>query len=368
MQNQTVADQSEINRYIAYFAAVVRKAYDGTTASGYAPDDNAAAPKPPMLAIESAFAKPWEKSPGWEGLDRKTYMPAIEKWLADNRVTGLELVAHGYHGWTGACFKAQFENSQVPQIVRMAAETGSMPHLSRLWNPLLLQAHSQTIFMHRHKRGNHKLSLERMPIAPMVPPGEPHGFDAFLNQHILAGTPFKVKDHKDLSVFLDTPSIGKPHNFTPVYGDPDSISFATRALARAHYAKDLWDPSWQQTVLRTIHKNSERIGLPPSMRWAVETAPDVYATKQAAFLPDPLALDMPVRAIVRLRTSEPYQAYQSCLPTELTQSSGRRDLDAAYGKMLGVVAGAAVQSENMHLERPCGVPLPGNPKLPKNSR
>jgi hypothetical protein len=281
---------AELGEKVAGFAAYFRE----RAASSY---DNGI-PKPlidnphwqkPMDAIKDAFKHPWENSPGWHGIDPEKFRGPIEKWMKENHITELAPLAKGYYGWTATVFLARVKGAHTQQIVRIGTENGAMPHLEIPWNPLLLQPHS--VGYMRHEDPVQRLVLSRGSVAPMVDPGKPPGFDRFMNDYILSGTPYRVKENKDWSLLSDG---------TPLSGDPaDGLVFSDAAKAHQH-ANDRHNPVAQKEIMRTIYSNTRRLEkglqdiygkdfrLPDSMNFVVRNANGSFSTKQSLLLTDPL--------------------------------------------------------------------------------
>jgi len=290
---------NEIKEYDDYFRALADRSYNPAT--GFVDIAILRAPKwqSPMEAIERAFDHPWINSPSWGNLDRDIFRPYLEHWLAENHIVDLSHVARGYEEWTANIFQARLAGLEVPQNISVGTEAGTMPYLRTHWNPLHLQPDVLTIFVHRQGKEYYKLAISRAPFVPMVPENEkPAGFADFMEGTILNGTPWKVAEGKnwrgkDLVVF---------RHGTPVYGGAaHSLVFASDPAAKRHI-RDQWKPEYQQEIMRVIHENSERAGLPPSMRWVVETSEGsgIFLTRQSTEFPNPLQISGPARSIIRV--------------------------------------------------------------------
>ena len=270
--------------YAAYFKEVVRKTYDPAT-QRQRPVDNGNPWQEPHAAIRHAFSKTWDQSPKWEDVNFDAVTADIELWLKNSGVLSMQEASFGYKGWTAMVFNADFKG-QPQEIIRIGSEGGKMPHLNIDWNPFQLQPVVNSIFLHRQNGKTTKLALMRSFKPPMIPEKEPIGFDKFMNEHILTGTPWVITDHKDLNVLPDG---------TPIYsGTVDCINFRNPEAKRLHKANQR-KPEYQQIIMAVIHANYERANVPDSMRCVVKTE-NGFMTKQGF-----LFRQEPVRSIHRIR-------------------------------------------------------------------
>jgi hypothetical protein len=241
--------------------------------------------------------------------DEDIFLPPIDHFLTGH---GISEIAPLAKGTKSAAFEAKIPNNTSARFVLRIGNNVRIDRFlknpsfdvsasmldNRIWCPLGLQPHAQTILAYKKDESLYdkkRLNLELLPLVGIVQRGRPKGFDVFLNEHILDGTPYRVWEHKDLGVLFDG---------TPVYVDSGSLNFKSADLAVIH-ARDQYRPEWQQQIMVTIAKNCAAVGWPSSLSWVQQAQDGKFVTKQSVLYGGPLKSLVATRPLVRLREARP---------------------------------------------------------------
>ena len=231
--------------------------------------------KPFQAIADRLNDKPCAESRIIIAADRQTYLPALEAWLLDHGVVELAYLSQGLEG---SVFVAYVDDASTPCLAfRIGLSDAGRIDLAhnRPWCPLVLQPHSKALVVHWYKS---ELSLELLPLVKIVPEYTPHGFDRFINDCVLRGTPFVVSGNRDWGGLADG---------TPVCVDPGNLNFRTPALAKEH-RQEQFSPAWQQEIMGVIDENCRRNGPSSPFSWCVRSSEGCFISKQQYLHPNPM--------------------------------------------------------------------------------